>query len=187
MKYIEIVSFPPEHYVVEQEGEAGFMYFVKDGELAVKVRDENHLEEYVNLLRPGSIFGEVSLISNCRRTATVECRNYCTMAQLSSSHFKEMCKKFPDVLKKLKDRRSEYMDTWKIFVRKLVLNVPYFRHLEGRTIEELIYSIKSETFNENDVIVKSGADINKIRFVAEGKVIAMLRLDDGSEVQMDTL
>ena len=71
MPKIETASFPPEKVVIHQDEDAEFMYILKDGEMAVKVRDENGIENYVNILKRGAIFGEVALISNCKRTATV--------------------------------------------------------------------------------------------------------------------
>jgi CRP-like cAMP-binding protein len=174
MGKIETIAHPPEHFVVTQGDDPDFMYILKDGEMAVKVQDENNVEAYVNIPLAGSQFGEVSLISSCKRTATVECLNYCILAQLSSLHFKEMCKLFPDVLKKMKEKRSTYNDMWKQFLRRLVLDIPYFKNLESNTIEELIYSLVLETHNEDDVIKKSGGEIGKLMYITEGEVKVMI-------------
>ena len=96
------------------------MYVLKEGEMTVRVRDEDQKESYVNLLGPCSLFGEVALISNCKRTATVQCMNYSFCAQLPAVHFREMIRLFPELYNKLKEVRREYNDKWKSFLRKIL-------------------------------------------------------------------
>lgn len=66
------------------------MYFLARGDCEVKVTNERRKEQTVRILKPGSLFGEVSLIYNCKRTATVISKNYCTMAKLDKNGFKEL-------------------------------------------------------------------------------------------------
>ena len=42
------------------------------------VKDEQNAEASVALLEPGDMFGEIAVISNCKRTASVRCLNYNT-------------------------------------------------------------------------------------------------------------
>ena len=68
------------------------MFFIAKGSCQVKIRTENDArlmkdddETHQNLgkLMEGAHFGEISLIFNCPRTATVSCNNYCTLAVIS--------------------------------------------------------------------------------------------------------
>ena len=68
------------------------MFFIAKGSCQVKVRINNdsrlmlqddEIYENVGKLMEGAHFGEISLIFNCPRTATVSCNNYCTLAMIS--------------------------------------------------------------------------------------------------------
>ena len=61
------------------------MYFVAKGECSVRVRDRVSIDgsdREIRKLYPGDHFGEIGLIYNCKRTATVIATNYSTMAAL---------------------------------------------------------------------------------------------------------
>jgi len=51
----------------------------------------------VRNLEAGDYFGEIALMYNIKRTATINCMNYCTFASLNLDQFKEMCRTFPDI------------------------------------------------------------------------------------------
>lgn len=57
------------------------MYFIAQGECTVMVTDENKAEKEVCTLAAGNYFGEVALIKNCRRTASVFSKTYTTLAE----------------------------------------------------------------------------------------------------------
>lgn len=79
----------------------------------------------VRVLKAGSIFGEVALLVNQLRTATVGTLNYCTCASLHKHHFIEMCSRFPETVNKMKLRLLRYQDRRKRFLKKLIKNVDY--------------------------------------------------------------
>lgn len=102
------------------------------------------------------MFGEIALISDNKRTASIKCLNYCTCATLTTKQVKELSRKYPEILSKLKARRKEYNDCWKSFLRKLIQSVEYFKNLSVNTTEELIYSLRQEHYEANKVIFKTG-------------------------------
>ena len=182
MSKVELTSITPEQTIIEQGDEADFMYFLKDGELMVKVTDENQSEQIVNILYPGAVLGEIALISNCQRTATCEALNYVTLGVLDQIFFQEMIRLFPEVAKKIKEKWASYNDNWKQFLRRLVMEVDYFKDLPFQIVEELIYLMKVKTFNEKETFIKARDPIERIYFVSEGEIAINLTLDDGSDV-----
>lgn len=95
------------------------MYFVQKGDCSVFVQDKIGLEAGVKRVRslfPGDHFGEVSLIYNCRRTATVTANNYCTLAKLSLQDFKNITNKYPILVSEMKEQIFAYDDDVKIFM-----------------------------------------------------------------------
>lgn len=65
-------SYPPEDIIVRQGDAPTALYILSKGELAVMVKDEYNKESFVRVLESGSIFGEVAIITDCPRTATVK-------------------------------------------------------------------------------------------------------------------
>jgi len=77
------LAFPENEIVKQGSDELDYMYIVQKGECNVHVLDKIGLEngfKRVRTLYPGDHFGEIGLIYNCRRTATVTASNYCTLA-----------------------------------------------------------------------------------------------------------
>ena len=72
------------------------LYFLAKGECDVTVKDQSGTDSHVALLTAGCHFGEISLLTEFPRTATVISKNYCTIACLSRVHFKSLVKKFPE-------------------------------------------------------------------------------------------
>lgn len=103
-------SFLPEDSIIKQDEDGDNLYFCYQGELEVLVADENSEINQITILNYGDMFGEIALISDCKRTATVKCLNYCTCATLTSVQVKEIMRKYPELLGKFKARRSEYND-----------------------------------------------------------------------------
>lgn len=54
------------------------MFFLANGVLDIFVTDEHKREKFTAKLQSGSYFGEVALLKNCNRTASVTSRNYGT-------------------------------------------------------------------------------------------------------------
>lgn len=59
------------------------------------------------MLEKGDYFGEIAILFNCKRTATITSTNYCSFAKIKKEVFLGAENKF---LKKLKLKTTEYRD-----------------------------------------------------------------------------
>ncbi len=94
--------------VIFREGEEGdSAYFIHDGEFAV-IREENGAEKVIARLSTGQYFGEMALISNAARNATVRAVTPGKVAVLGKENFLMMLKVMPstqeDIIKKVNER-----------------------------------------------------------------------------------
>lgn len=83
------------------------------------VQDKIGLEsgnKKVRNLFAGDHFGEIALIYNCHRSATVIASNYTTLAKLTPDNFKDITSKSPAYLHHLKDQLYLYDDPVKLFL-----------------------------------------------------------------------
>ena len=88
----------PEEEVIKQDEypEPIDMYFISKGDCAVNIKDQKgRWHVAVSLLTEGDQFGEIAMIYNCKRTATIVSRNYNTMARLSYFKYREIVTEFP--------------------------------------------------------------------------------------------
>jgi CRP-like cAMP-binding protein len=93
----------PNSFVV-RKGEMGTeMYFISRGELNV-VNDQ---DKVVFTLRDGGFFGEIALLYDTKRTASIVARTYCDMFILTKEDFKKVLKKFPQQSKGIKEIAKE--------------------------------------------------------------------------------
>ena len=63
--------FLPEDYII-REGETGdSLYFINKGEVDVTIKNKNGESTCIAILKNGAVFGEISLLTKLKRTATV--------------------------------------------------------------------------------------------------------------------
>ena len=79
------------------------------------------------MLEKGSYFGELAILNNCMRTATVRSNNYCTFAKIPMAMFLKCGSKF---LKKVRQNSLKYKDKLKLFKIQLLKQVEFFETYE---------------------------------------------------------
>ena len=106
VKYLKPRVCLPNSYVV-RKGETGMeMYFVSRGELNV-VGDDQHV---IFSLADGGFFGEIALLYDTKRTASIVARTYCDMYILTKDDFTKVMKKFPAQSKTIREIARERFD-----------------------------------------------------------------------------
>lgn len=97
-------QFVPERYVVVRRGDsADAMYFILSGELEVEVAPQPVR------LRAGQFFGEIALLTDKERTATVNAITESHLLALQTGDFRRLMRQHPDLEAKIRaeaDRRQ---------------------------------------------------------------------------------
>jgi ATP-binding cassette subfamily B protein len=97
------VEAPPGRAVFE-EGEPGEMlYVIVRGQVDVHRRDADGAERHVTVLEPGDFFGEIALLEEVRRTATVRARSPCLLLALERGDFRELLAEAPRLRRVFED------------------------------------------------------------------------------------
>ena len=124
------------------------MYFIRNGRYSVHVNDKfitkanikfndeeenNEDENIVNELYDGDHFGEIGLIYETKRTATVRSENYGTLAKLSKSSYQDMLKTFDSMSLLFKQQMYKYDDKILRFLEFELDKISYFRNLKMQT------------------------------------------------------
>jgi CRP-like cAMP-binding protein len=103
----EIEEIEPGQVIFQQGEEGDCAYFIRDGEFAV-VRAEDGAEKVIARLSAGQYFGEMALISDAPRNATVRAVTPAKVAVLGKANFLSMLKVMPstqqDIMKTVNER-----------------------------------------------------------------------------------
>lgn len=92
-----------------------------DGDCQVGVNDHMNRMRFVREIVEGDIFGEVALILNRPRSATVVSSNYCTMATLSQDVLLLLFQTHTSIFNLMRKKALSYdIDPWKQFKIKLL-------------------------------------------------------------------
>jgi CRP/FNR family transcriptional regulator, cyclic AMP receptor protein len=81
-----------------REGEFAYEFFAIEEGIAEVVRGDQYLAE----LGPGDFFGEMGLIENAPRSASVIARSPMTAVVMTGSAFRHIDRELPDVAKKIR-------------------------------------------------------------------------------------
>ena len=128
-KLSTLFSTPEEVILTQGDDASDGMYFISMGDCAVNVIDEHreiHIAYKNKILVEGDHFGEIGVIYNCLRTATIVSRNYNTLANLNKERFDDLMNLLPQYLDLLKRHAYKYQEPLKLFVKKIISKIPYF-------------------------------------------------------------
>ena len=90
IQFLWLQLYWPEDVIINQGDFSERMYLLAKGEVDIFITDENDKEWFIRTLKTGDYFGEVGIIKNWKRTATVKSKNYTTCASLDKIYFKEL-------------------------------------------------------------------------------------------------
>jgi CRP-like cAMP-binding protein len=94
------------------------------------------------------------LIYDCKRSASVVANNYCTLAKLDSNKFHDICSKYPQILKEMKEQIFVYDDENEVFMSSFLNKIEFLRNAELDIFHEVMYNFKQETFDAGTTIFK---------------------------------
>lgn len=71
MNHSRVIEFRPGEIILEKGQTDSWLYFLLKGQLVVSVGDSGVAEANVNYITPGEVFGDLAVLFNHQRTATV--------------------------------------------------------------------------------------------------------------------
>lgn len=106
----EYVSYEPGETIFRENSPGDIMYVVKEGEIDIVLE-----EKVIETAGPGDFFGEMALIDNDRRSATVRAKTRCLLIPIDRDRFKQLVQQDPefalDVMEGM-TRRVRNMNEW---------------------------------------------------------------------------
>ena len=116
------------------------MFFIKNGKFSVHVKidhlnPENTDEKpkpVLNLI-DGDHFGEIGMLFDCKRTATVKSEQYGRLALLKKNDFIDLSKSFDTFSNLFRKQIFKYQDELTIWLMIEMEKIPYFKNLTLQT------------------------------------------------------
>ncbi len=90
-------SFPAHSILINEGDQTDSLYVIMDGEVKVYASDESGKEVILNILGPGKYFGELALVDDAPRSASVMTLAPTRVMIISKSNFKKCLAENPDM------------------------------------------------------------------------------------------
>ncbi|XP_043537509.1 cGMP-dependent protein kinase 1-like isoform X1 [Chiloscyllium plagiosum] len=137
---------------VIEEGDVGSLVYVME-EGKVEVTKEN-----VKLctMTPGRVFGELAILYNCTRTATVKALTNIKLWAIDRQCFQTIMMRTGLI------KHAEHME--------LLKSVPSFRNLQEEVLSKFADVLEETHYKEGDYIVRQGASGDTCFIISKGKV-----------------
>ena len=158
-EYTSIIVHHMKHFflngneVVFEQGKPGNnFYVVATGKLEVIINNKQ-----VGILRPGDSFGEMALIHDTLRTATIKTIDKCSLWGLDRATFRK-------TLELLES--ANYQEN-----KQFIETIPVFETLNANQKEALVHSFSTQYFNPGTKIIKEGDPGELLYIIKEGNVL----------------
>ncbi|XP_054723971.1 cGMP-dependent protein kinase, isozyme 2 forms cD4/T1/T3A/T3B-like isoform X2 [Uloborus diversus] len=155
IKEITDCMYPVEYSqdsIIIKEGDAGSVVFVmEEGKIQVSKSGR-----YLCTLGPGKVFGELAILYNCTRTATITALSDCRLWAIERQCFQTIMMRTGLV------RQAQYTDFLK--------SVPTFRRLPEETLIKIADVLEETTYKYGDYIIRQGATGDTFFIISRGKV-----------------
>ncbi len=168
---VEEVKVQNGEAVIREGDQGDCMYILNTGSLkCTKVFPGNpepkHLKDYV----PGEGFGELALLYNAPRAATITATSDSTVMKLDRGTFSHIVK---DSAQKKREKYDEFLQ-----------KVPILQSMDPYERSKLGDAVREEKFNDTDYIIRQGAAGEVFYMLSEGTAKATKRSPDGVETEV---
>ncbi|XP_035534169.1 cGMP-dependent protein kinase 2 [Morone saxatilis] len=149
---LTVSNFNPGEDVIKEGSEGDSMYIVAAGELRVTQTGRD-----LRTLTTGDVFGELAILYNCKRTATVKAKTAVRLWSMERQTYRTI------ITNKSKKKREQLMGFLKTS-RTL-------KDLNDVQLSKIIDSMEEVKYQDKDVIVREGAEANTFYIILKGEVL----------------
>ena len=152
--------YPKNTVVITEGDDANALYVVLEGEVKVFLANDEGREIIINIQGPGEHFGELALIDDAPRSASVMTTQPSQLAVMSKAEFREALGKYPDIaLSLIRDLTARVRDRSEN-VRSLALLDVYGRivkTLMGLATQQCEEGIVGEKLTQQEIANRVGS------------------------------
>jgi HlyB family type I secretion system ABC transporter len=174
-----VESFVPVSYgfgdvIVAEGADADAFYVIVSGSARALRRGDRGEEVSLASLGPGDAFGEIALLEDGDRTATVRASGEVEALKLDKAIFRAVVQVNPEIREHF-ERHVE-----RIHLRDLFRLSSAFAELDPETLDSLIDSLEPRSAEKGEIVVRQGEASTSMFFVEEGRLRAVWQTDEGT-------
>ncbi|MEM6734002.1 MAG: cyclic nucleotide-binding domain-containing protein, partial [Myxococcota bacterium] len=163
-----------------KEGDAGDSFFVLvEGSVSV-TREADGRTLNLAQLRPGAVFGEMALISNAPRSATVTARGDCDLVELKRAELEKQAHQLASVTQALRQFTQER------FLNNLTATSAIFKPFPRTVRNEIVKRFQDFPVDPGDELIGEGEEGQGLFLVLKGQV-RVTKKDGGEDIQLAIL
>jgi cAMP-dependent protein kinase regulator len=154
--------------VINQGENGDVLYIIENGSLdCFKVFNKDDEEKYLKTYNPGETFGELALLYNAPRAATIRATENCVLWSLDRETFNHIVK---DAAMK---KRAKY--------ESFLSSVEILKSIDSYEITQISDALKVENYKAGDQIIKIDEGGDKFFILENGKAYATKKFSDNDE------
>ena len=152
-------KFKKNEYVIKQGDNGDNLYIIESGELICeKIFNPGESPTYLKTYKEGELFGELALLYNAPRAASIYAKTECVLWALDRHTFNHIIKE------SAMNKREKY--------KKFLETVPLLSTVENYELYSICDAIKMEKYEKNHYIIKEGEQGDKFFILDEGEAVA---------------
>jgi cAMP-dependent protein kinase regulator len=154
---VEEVIIPESEIIIKKGDDGDFMFVIESGSLECMI-DKDGAEVVVKVVEIGDAFGELALLYNAPRAASVRAKERCVCWKLDRETFNHIVK---DAAAK---KRDMYMDFFK--------QVPLLKNVDAYGLSQVADALTVEEAKQGAVVINQGEEGHKFYIIEEGTCVA---------------
>ena len=152
-------KFKKNEFVIKQGDNGDNLYIIESGELICeKVFNKGESPTYLKTYKEGELFGELALLYNAPRAASIYAKTECVLWALDRLTFNSIIKE------SAMNKREKY--------KKFLETVPLLSTVEHYELYSICDAIKMEKYEKDQYIIKEGEEGDKFFILDEGEAVA---------------
>ncbi|KAI9478387.1 MAG: cAMP dependent protein kinase regulatory subunit [Benjaminiella poitrasii] len=170
-QYVDVVNAMAEKQiqegakVIEQGAVGDYFYIVESGHLDCFINDKK-----VTSYGPGGSFGELALMYNAPRAASIVAVSYCVLFALDRVTFRSI------LMENTARKRRMY--------ERFLEEVPIFKSLEIYERHKIADALESVQFQDKEVVIKEGDAGDNFYLIESGEAVFYKSLPDGTQQEV---
>ncbi|KAH8233869.1 hypothetical protein KR032_000816 [Drosophila birchii] len=156
------VKYPAKNLIIKEGDVGSIVYVMEDGRVEVSREGK-----YLSTLSGAKVLGELAILYNCQRTATITAITECNLWAIERQCFQTIMMRTGLI------RQAEYTDFLK--------SVPIFKDLADDTLIKISDVLEETHYQRGDYIVRQGARGDTFFIISKGKVRVTIKQQDTQE------